>query len=696
MIDVPDRVKDALRSGDFKKEYKINVYGTDWVYIKSCELNTYGTASDVTISTNGTYKIYVELPNAFTHIAISVNGGVPSLEPAVSENNETYIQYEMVIGSTYTLFVQNRQGSYSELKLALYKALLYTIDNNNLVSESVKFDERMCSDSELKFGLCEGTSVEFQYFDYPSILGKHLNIELDVQYKKADGTLDWYTIPMGQFDVDEISRQASTGIIKAIAYNKLKGTYLDEDCSARITEIIQSSAGGVASLSDILASLLNDYTISTTSYVEVDGGYIYSPVINYTTESGIEIYTIDGFPYEPPSPLDPRRNPMGTYFGIFTLEFYYIPIGESSAQTSDTYYYDINFSGLWNILQNQLNLIWQDSGPSLYNVVSLENIYTVKEDVGEYPSIADSLYAGHITMQNGQLPTMYLRDHKTGTVSSALFTGYYPKFTVTTLVECDLMTSDATTPSTAAMRDKIEQVSNEVLQALRGIQLARIYKYMGSPIDSRNISLNDLKDKITLRELQSASFEVSCLYGKLDRVTDLFAGIELNNAALYPRDNLYPSDSLLPQGTSETGFPSMYSKLWADEGNVRSFRYLIITYKTTETIEGQTREVEKTLQRTVNANGTDDYNMSDNWLFRNLVWTAAQVGTYADAMVTKMQNIRWFPFEMWCAGLPYLESGDEIEIMMSEGTYKSYVLRRTLSGIQNLQDEMINGTLDIF
>ena len=33
----------------------------------------------------------------------------------------------------------------------------FTIDNDTLVSESVKFDERMCSDDTIKFGLCEGS-----------------------------------------------------------------------------------------------------------------------------------------------------------------------------------------------------------------------------------------------------------------------------------------------------------------------------------------------------------------------------------------------------------------------------------------------------------------------------------------------------------------------------------------------------------
>jgi hypothetical protein len=65
-------------------------------------------------------------------------------------------------------------------------------------------------------------------------------------------------------------------------------------------------------------------------------------------------------------------------------------------------------------------------------------------------------------------------------------------------------------------------------------------------------------------------------------------------------------------------------------------------------------------------------------------------------MVAKMRDITWFPFEMWCAGLPYLETGDEIEIPLGNQTYTSYILQRQLKGIQNLQDTYINGTLDIF
>jgi hypothetical protein len=142
----------------------------------------------------------------------------------------------------------------------------------------------------------------------------------------------------------------------------------------------------------------------------------------------------------------------------------------------------------------------------------------------------------------------------------------------------------------------------------------------------------------------------------------------------------------------------MYSKLWADENNVRSFRFLYITYKGIETDPqtGTQTEVEKVYQQVVNNDGTDDYVISNNWLFKNLVWSDEDIEHYALEMQSKLWNITWFPFELWCAGLPYIETGDEVEINLDEQAYTSYVLRRTLNGIQNLQDDFINGTLDIF
>ena len=55
--------------------------------------------------------------------------------------------------------------------------------------------------------------------------------------------------------------------------------------------------------------------------------------------------------------------------------------------------------------------------------------------------------------------------------------------------------------------------------------------------------------------------------------------------------------------------------------------------------------------------GTDDYNMSDNWLFRNLVWTSEQVAEYAEAMVAKMQDMTWFPLRCGAQDFHILRPG---------------------------------------
>lgn len=221
----------------------------------------------------------------------------------------------------------------------------------------------------------------------------------------------------------------------------------------------------------------------------------------------------------------------------------------------------------------------------------------------------------------------------------------------------------------------------------------KVFECQGIP-DSELIpvKVENLPD-ITLREATSATYEIECKFGQLDRETDLFSGVELNNHRLYPSELLYPRNDLFPMSQAERANASMYQKLWTDEGSQKKFKDLIITYKT---IGDDGNPVERTLQRQVNADGNVNYNMSDNWLFKNLLWSAESVGSYADAMVEKMRAVSWIPFEMWCAGLPYLETGDELEIKTKEGTARSYILTRQLTGIHDLMDTYTNGELDIF
>lgn len=722
MIDVPVRVKDALRSGDYRKNYKITVEGADVVsehkyeepeieiYLFYGPLGEYWTTRDILVSLpDDIIKVRIIIDSIVTAFGWDNDGYIAWMaEPQLFEfdwdNNITTITMpdnfrDLSIRGNHVIQNQFIQADTEFTYVKVQGLIDNVIQNDRLVSGSVKFDERMCSDTELKFGLCEGTSVEFQYFDFSSILGKKIYINLDVEYKNADGVFEWYAIPMGWFDVEEISRQASTGIFKVTAYNKLMSKNLDSKINAELISILDNTISKSMPMYELLQLLTEGFAIEKpTGKKDILGSL--GPYNEEAHAWGIA-----------------QADGMGR---LYNGKRYMV--GEAVIRLGSgfnrAYYYEFIINTLSDACQNVYMeylqrtgnpLVWCDETQYPITLSAYINgNYEYSKHFGGYFKITTA--GGDIEYPLNRSRQQYDTDFMNNVDNLYI---YVPTYIYDELLHEPARSQDINNhnyPSCISMDDYImgyvtryREIENMgitmSLALIHGNTLYAFQQISETPADEVIITeaqIASISDDITLRDMQSAVYELNCQYGKLDRVTDLFAGIELNNGGLYPRDNLYPADNLYPQGTAEAGYPSMYSKLWADEGNIRSFRYLIITYKTTETIEGQTQEVEKTLQRTVNADGTDNYNMSDNWLFRNLIWTSQQVGAYADAMVTKMQNIRWFPFEMWCAGLPFLEAGDEIEIQMREGTYKSYVLRRTLSGIQNLQDEMINGTLDIF
>lgn len=610
----------------------------------------------------------------------------------------------------------------------------FTIDNNNIVAESVKIDERLCSGDTLKYGLCEGSSLEFEYFDKPNITGRRIQAFVDAEYEHTEqgeptywGTIDelnipytfieahtyrlditerndillfvevlddqgntidecevqpqesrtmtvtvpvggqivierpldpderlyvtidmyvvpepvksiqWYAIPMGFFNVEKCARQASTGIRKATCYNKLKSTYLDAKANELIDAAIAQREDGSSEVSiyTILNRLLADYSIEeyteTSQDVLVLGGWAYN----------VDTVKADG---------------ASGYYAGYTVTCS-VPLS-----TLDYYKFTTSLALLKAKIRGLI--------PTTYVSVGGERMLLLDYAKSSYLGASffggsldfikpeDSAYALTILSQPDNIDSRYYTNHSSLNIRIPVIVEY---------------TSSSNPTVTDA---KMAQMKRIIEQWLEEINLIiTVTKKELSPIEKYRIGAGVITSDVTLRELQSAVYETLCKFGQLSRATDLFSGVELG------------------QTVSESFVNSQIATLWADEDNVKKWRYLIITYKG---LDENQQEKDFTLQRTVNADGTDDYNMSDNWLFRNLVWTAADIGSYAAAMVAKMQNTTWFPFEMWAAGLPYLETGDEVQMTVGSEDYTSYILQRQLNGIQNLQDTYINGTLDIY
>lgn len=662
MIDVPVKVKEVLREGSYKKNYRFVVqreesqrFITDIGKLSSSSL-TY------TVTTEGMYILH-SAP-ALTEKTIELHIVSPGIGNQLViyktyTDKETYIpiSYALPVGTTIDMSSSVQLTDIGITREDLVTTVSswvddFTIDNANLVSESVSIDERMCSGDTLKFGLCEGSSLEFQYFEKPNITGRQIKAFIDVEYGESEP----YTIPMGYFTVKKCSRQASTGIIKVSACNKLQSDYLDAKANDLLLDL-PSDIGipNQMTIYNIQSSLLNNYAVEPEPISEelpayrivdkyIQGTFSFKVVGDSTTYSNPTIVS-EYLQYTPTSHSEVKLIIAEYYRKLVEALSSFKAWVYSNIQSPDTFWS--------NFVNSQL----YQKGFGLYG-----GIGTMSNNASFF--IADGAISNYITTRHGDLNEVnYFNDLRT--------------------IEIYLPHVFQKKAGSGALWYIDHSLSEEDI---------KVYSMPYAPIDTTIVDITTLPD-VTLRELQSASYETVCQFGQLSRETDLFSGVELNRSRLLPADTLYPSDSLYPDGSPISASKSMYSKLWADEGNVHKWRYLTITYKG---LDANQQEQDFTLQRTVNEDGTDDYNMSDNWLFRNLVWTAADVAAYADAMVLKMKGITWFPFEMWCAGLPYLETGDEIEIPLDGQKYTSYVLQRQLKGIQNLQDTYINGSLDIF
>lgn len=570
----------------------------------------------------------------------------------------------------------------------------FTIENDRLVAESVTFDERMSSSTELKFGLCEGTSLEFQAFNIPNITGRRLQAFVDVQYNDG-GALAWHAIPMGWYDVKETSRQASTGIMKIKAYNKLLSDYLSTKVNDEVVGIVENGEDGNSdvSLYAILEHLLDGVHIETYKPIErevVPAGF------NTFETTAYRLYYSDGM----------RANLLNVKWFSATWIIDKADYVEYLIYKFSSAYKKYIDSFLTDVLSPMVGRYYL----KINNTGRVADDYIYIDDMiaqGQRPARAETYQDGQFATTNRLFGALnaaqydgLIADLSNDPYVSDPYRGNGPEFQFVYLIPylAEEKSSVDNTPDLEKWAEVINDIGEEAIEidgfieTVQFIDIPQMDRILFTVEDAQQLP------DVTIRDLQSSVYETVCQYGKLDRTTDLFSGVELNHNRLLPANDLYPSDDLYPASVAERANKAMYSKLWADEGNVRSFRYLIITYKGT-IINPDTQEEtigEKRLQRTVNNDGTDDYNLSDNWLFKNLVWSDEDIADYADAMVEKMQSLTWFPFEMWCAGLPYIETGDEVEINMDGGAYTSYVLRRTLKGIQNLQDEMINGTLDVF
>lgn len=180
---------------------------------------------------------------------------------------------------------------------------------------------------------------------------------------------------------------------------------------------------------------------------------------------------------------------------------------------------------------------------------------------------------------------------------------------------------------------------------------------------------------ITGKDILNSVLEANGCFGHFGRDGKFhFIYLEQSIQGLYPRNDLYPSDDLYPRDPKSTRIgKSFYISAEYEDYLVKSIDGL------------QIREKENDIG--VIVGGTSNpYIIEDNFLFYGK--GTEELTGIANNILSKIRGIVYRPFTADCNGNPCLEVGDAIRIPTRYEIIESYILSRTLKGIQVLRDSL--------
>lgn len=85
------------------------------------------------------------------------------------------------------------------------------------------------------------------------------------------------------------------------------------------------------------------------------------------------------------------------------------------------------------------------------------------------------------------------------------------------------------------------------------------------------------------------------------------------------------------------------------------------------------------------------YTMGDNFLIQNMKYSPEAINMILRRVANHLSDISYYPINVKTRGLPYLRAGDKINIQVNNEVIHTYILERTISGIDHLEDSIGDG-----
>lgn len=206
------------------------------------------------------------------------------------------------------------------------------------------------------------------------------------------------------------------------------------------------------------------------------------------------------------------------------------------------------------------------------------------------------------------------------------------------------------------------------------------FGYFGIEQADAQLVNDDMKVEKTVEpeELSGATVlncicEINGCFGHIGRDSKFhYIYLEQEIQGLYPRNDLYPADDLYPREPKSTRIgKNLYI----------SAQYEDFLVKTIDKL--QIRKEEDDIGVIVGS-GTNAYVIQDNFLVYGK--GSEELTGIANNIYGKIRGIIYRPFSADCKGNPCIEVGDAVRLPTKYEIIESYVLKRTLKGIQALRD----------
>lgn len=552
--------------------------------------------------------------------------------------------------------------------------------NKDVVEDSVQFTESLCSQENLKFGLCEASVLEFKTIGVGNIKNCEIEagIEIDItslgtdfitEYGKTSGDVPfpYYYVPYGRFVVDSCMRQSNTNKRQIEAYSVNQNPKLSP-----LEKLKQESRN------------INGeyYQIDVDRFVFCN---IESPDIEFSVEEYItpenkeEIADLEADFIQ----YIEREEKVFLDDGSYTVKSKFVVIN-FGVVGSTQYFYKLNYEKNKNYMENTKEII------ELINSINQESLE--REQLYKDYITSDVVENFHIRL-NTTYPAMTLnylgKEYCVNVDSIANFNTNYllsayvgldaePKITIALPVSFSYK-------KVAKGENSLEKEFTEIILA----DCVAVTRLSEPSTDFFNISFQIEREQLAdgrfgfkedvLKEILSAYAELKGAFVYTNRSGTIALKEIQNGFGLYPSEDLYPAEDLYPNEATDI---------------VSTYNHKTLFYEEYKTTEIDSVKIPYYLDGTkhncfVGSTFNNTYSFEENYILNKTELEYQEAVEIATDFFKTVKGITYTPAELEMRGLPYIEAGDVLNVLTEESGIETFVFRRTLVGIQMLSDSVI-------